>query len=73
MSHGRRLAWINRALAGTWEEKGSLWPMEKGGNIVMKNEEKAEVPNAAFPSVFNCKTSCSINVQPLELEDRERP
>lgn len=28
------------------------------GNIVTENEEKAEVPNAFFASVFNNKTSC---------------
>ncbi|KAK4827442.1 hypothetical protein QYF61_017999 [Mycteria americana] len=38
-----------------------------GGNIVTKDEEKAEVLNAFFAPVFNSKTSCS----PPELEDRD--
>ncbi|KAK4813071.1 hypothetical protein QYF61_007573 [Mycteria americana] len=38
-------------------------------NIVTKAEEKAEVLNAFFASVFNSKTSCSPGTQPPELED----
>ncbi|KAK4806854.1 hypothetical protein QYF61_012575 [Mycteria americana] len=43
----------------------------RGGNIVTKAEEKAEVLNAFFASVFNSKTSCSQGTQPPELEDRD--
>jgi len=34
-------------------------------SIVTKAEEKAEVLNAFFVSVFNSKTSCSVGTQPL--------
>ncbi|KAK4831670.1 LOW QUALITY PROTEIN: hypothetical protein QYF61_018667 [Mycteria americana] len=42
-----------------------------GENIVTKDEEKAEVLNAFFASVFKSKTSCSPGTQPPEVEDRD--
>ncbi|KAK4805322.1 hypothetical protein QYF61_018185 [Mycteria americana] len=52
--------------------KENLHPLlDAGGNIVTKDEEKAEVLNAFFSSFFNSKTSCSWGTQPPELEDRD--
>ncbi|KAK4822331.1 hypothetical protein QYF61_013030 [Mycteria americana] len=45
--------------------------LDEGGNIVTKDEEKAEVLNAFFASVFHSKTSCSPGTQPPELADRD--
>ncbi|KAK4811177.1 hypothetical protein QYF61_019808 [Mycteria americana] len=53
--------------------KENLHPLlDAGGNIVVKDEEKAEVRNAFFASVFNSQTNCSWGTQPPELEDRDR-
>ncbi|KAK4830772.1 hypothetical protein QYF61_013261 [Mycteria americana] len=46
-------------------------PVDRGGNTVTKDEEKAEVLNAFFASVFNSRANCSLGTQPLELEDRD--
>ncbi|KAK4832412.1 hypothetical protein QYF61_023091 [Mycteria americana] len=52
--------------------KENLQPLvDRGGNTVTKDEEKAEVLNAFFASVFNSRASCSLGTQPLELEDRD--
>ncbi|KAK4830415.1 hypothetical protein QYF61_010946 [Mycteria americana] len=52
--------------------KENLQPLvDRGGNTVTKDEEKAEVLNAFFASVFNSRANCSLGTQPLELEDRD--
>ncbi|XP_019330511.1 PREDICTED: RNA-directed DNA polymerase from mobile element jockey-like [Aptenodytes forsteri] len=50
--------------------KENLHPLlDAGGNIVTEDEEKAEVLNAFFASVFNRQTSYPQGTRPPELED----
>ncbi|KAK4818898.1 hypothetical protein QYF61_021583 [Mycteria americana] len=52
--------------------KENLQPLaDGGGNTVTKDEEKAEVLNAFFASVFNSRANRSLGTQPPELEDRD--
>ncbi|KAK4818051.1 LOW QUALITY PROTEIN: hypothetical protein QYF61_004578 [Mycteria americana] len=51
--------------------KENLHPLlDVGRNIMRKDEEKSEVLNAFFASVFNSQTSYPQGIQPPELEDR---
>ncbi|KAK4822092.1 hypothetical protein QYF61_009792 [Mycteria americana] len=52
--------------------KENLQPLvDRGGNTVIKDEEKAELLNAFFASVFNSRANCSLGTQPPESEDRD--
>ncbi|NXM07615.1 PO22 protein, partial [Tyrannus savana] len=46
--------------------------LDMGGNIVTKDEDKAEVFNTCFTSVFNSKTGCPQDSWLLELVDRDK-
>ena len=45
--------------------------LDAENNMVTKNEDKAEVFNAFFASVFNSKTCYSLGTQLLVLVDRD--
>jgi len=52
--------------------KENLHPLlDEGGNIATKDEEKAEVLNAFFASVFSSQTGYPQGSDPLVLEYRE--
>ena len=57
---------------GTPEDSNRHPLLDAGGTIVTKDEEKAEVLNAAFASVLNSKASFSQGTQPPEGEDRDK-
>ncbi|PKU41599.1 rna-directed dna polymerase from mobile element jockey-like [Limosa lapponica baueri] len=50
--------------------KENLHPSDEGSNILTKDEEKAEVLNIFFASVFSSRVDCSPSTQTPELVDR---
>ncbi|PKU42713.1 rna-directed dna polymerase from mobile element jockey-like [Limosa lapponica baueri] len=45
--------------------------LDARGNIATKDEEKAEILNAFFASIFNSRTSYPQGIQPPGLEDKD--
>ncbi|RMC22481.1 hypothetical protein DUI87_00795 [Hirundo rustica rustica] len=64
---------FNKYINGKRKGKANLCSLlDEGGNIVTADEEKAEVLNAYFASVFNGKTTCLQDNCSLELVDGVR-
>ncbi|KAK4832281.1 LOW QUALITY PROTEIN: hypothetical protein QYF61_021680 [Mycteria americana] len=70
--HGEKKKCFYKYINHKKRAKDNLPPLlDTGGNIATKHEEKAEVLNAFFISVFNSQTSYPLGIQPPELEDRD--